>query len=115
MVMIMVERYTARDVSELERDENGDFIYPEEGSYAREVIAVAPQMTSTPDEDNRKMILSGIEIYDTVDSPILPDDFIIYDGSRFQVDGENIPFTDNPHGVGLEMEGKVIPAKLVRG
>ena len=118
MVMIQVEKYTIRseeDLFKLPRDENGDFIYPEEGTYERDVIAVAPQMTSVDDEPNRRMILTGIEIYDTVDSPINPDDFIIYDGSRFKVDGDNIPHQDNPHSVGLGMEGKVIPAKLVRG
>lgn len=115
MVKIRVVRYTSRDVTELQRDENGDFIYPDEGEYDRDVIAVAPQMTSTPDEGNRKVILTGIEIYDTADSPIEEDDIVLYDGSRFMVDGENIPFHENPHGVGLGMEGRVIPAKLVRG
>lgn len=115
MVMIVVEQYTKRDIEDLPRDANGDFIYPEEGSYERDVIAVAPQMTSVDDEPNRRMVLTGIEIYDTADSPIRPDDFIIYDGSRFQVDGDNIPHQDNPHAVGLGMEGKLIPAKLVRG
>ena len=118
MVMILVEKYTERTAEELlklDRDANGDFIYPQEGSYERDVIAVAPQMTSVDDEPNRRMILTGIEIYDEVDSPIGPDDFIIYDGSRFKVDGANIPHQDNPHAVGLGMEGKLIPAKLVRG
>ena len=118
MVMILVEKYTIRseeDLFKLPRDKNGDFIYPEEGTYERDVIAVAPQMTSVDDEPNRRMILTGIEIYDTADSPINPDDFIIYDGSRFKVDGDNIPHQDNPHSVGLGMEGKIIPAKLVRG
>lgn len=118
MVNILVERYTPRtqdELAELDRDANGDFIYPAEGSYERDVIAVAPQMTSVDDEANRRMVLTGIEIYDTVDSPIGTDDFIIYDGSRFQVDGANIPSQDNPHSVGLGMEGKLIPAKLVRG
>lgn len=115
MVQILVERYTKRDIKELPRDSNGDFIYPQEGTYPRDVIAVAPQMTSVDDEPNRRMVLTGIEIYDTTDSPIGPDDFIIYDGSRFQVDGDNIPHQENPHAVGLGMEGKLIPAKLVKG
>src|SRR5699024_12037143 len=76
MVMIVVEQYTKRDIEDLPRDANGDFIYPEEGSYERDVIAVAPQMTSVDDEPNRRMVLTGIEIYDEVDSPIRPDDFI---------------------------------------
>lgn len=118
MVHILVEKYTIRSEEELlklPRDANGDFIYPKEDTYPREVIAVAPQMTSVDDEPNRRMVLTGIEIYDTVDSPIGPDDFIIYDGSRFQVDGENIPHQANPHDTGLGMEGKLIPAKLARG
>lgn len=115
MVKITVEKFTVRDTADLERDENGDFIYPEEGTYEREVIAVAPQMTSTPDDPNRKMILTGIEIYDTVDSPIEADDFIIYDGTRFQVDGENVAWENNPNSMGLGLQGKVIPCKVSRG
>lgn len=118
MVNILVEKYTKRteeEILKLPRDANGDFIYPQEGTYPRDVIAVAPQMTSVDDGDNRRMVLTGIEIYDEVDSPIGPDDFIIYDGSRFQVDGANIPSQDNPHTVGLGYEGKLIPAKLTKG
>lgn len=99
-------------VEDVGRDLLGNPVSGWGDDYERVHVAVAPHVEVEQVGEMRSMVVSGFDLYDTLDSPVGPYDEITVRGARYRVDGEiarwRNPFTGSQPGC-------VITVKRVEG
>ncbi|MCQ9367341.1 hypothetical protein NQ036_03650 [Brevibacterium sp. 91QC2O2] len=75
-------------------DANGNPVPAFGDDYTRTGIAVAPHVEPAEIDPNRRMVVDGFDLYDTVDTPVTDRDHITVRGHRYRVVGEIARWSD---------------------